>query len=169
MCDHILSSNLKFVVLLNCQEHFIIRLLAKDVRLCLDKIEAWFYVFTHFLFCTLYHFICTLYYFNFHIICFICLILFLIFLFAFYLFFNVCLCFVFCCIPCIHIVNKISVCIYTFFILHCAFWWEDGGVMCGKHWLANDLPVNNSYKCTIDRGVPVNNHCDLLNIIISSL
>ena len=42
----------------------------------------------------------------------------------------------------------------------CAFCWEDGGVMCGKHWLANHLPVNNAYKCTIDRGVPVNSHCD---------
>ena len=45
-----LSSNFKFVILLNCQEHYIIKLLAKHVRLCLNKIEAWFYVFTHFLF-----------------------------------------------------------------------------------------------------------------------
>ena len=33
------------------------------------------------------------------------------------------------------------------------------GVMCGKHRLANHIPVNNAYKCTIDRGVPVNSHC----------
>ena len=45
-----LSSNFKFVLLLNCQEHCIIKLLAKHVRLCLNKTEASFYVFTHFLF-----------------------------------------------------------------------------------------------------------------------
>ena len=45
-----LSSNFKFVILLNCQEHYIIKLLAKHVRLCPNKIEAWFYVLTHFLF-----------------------------------------------------------------------------------------------------------------------
>ena len=41
----------------------------------------------------------------------------------------------------------------------CAFCWEDGGVMCEKHLLANHLLVNNAYKCTIDRDVPVNSHC----------
>ena len=35
-----LSSNFKFVLLLNCQEHCIIKLLAKHVRLCLNKTEA---------------------------------------------------------------------------------------------------------------------------------
>ena len=35
-----LSSNFKFVILLICQELYIIKLLAKHVRICLNKIEA---------------------------------------------------------------------------------------------------------------------------------
>ena len=35
-----LSSNFKFVIFLNCQEQYIIKLLAKHVHLCLNKIEA---------------------------------------------------------------------------------------------------------------------------------
>ena len=39
--------------------------------------------------------------------------------------------------------------------------------MCGKHWLANHLPVNKAYTCTIERGVPVNSHCvKLINNIL---
>ena len=35
-------------------------------------------------------------------------------------------------------------------------------------WDANYLPVNNVYKCTIDRGVSVNSHCvDLMQIKVS--
>ena len=50
----------------------------------------------------------------------------------------------------------------------CVFCWEYGGVMCGKHWLANHLPVNNADKCTIDRGVPVNSHCNSLYCLTKS-
>ena len=35
-----MSSNFKFVMLLTSQEHYIIKLLAKHVRICLDKMEA---------------------------------------------------------------------------------------------------------------------------------
>ena len=37
--------------------------------------------------------------------------------------------------------------------------------MRGELRLANHLPVNNAYRCTIDRGVPVNSHCDLFMMI----
>ena len=53
------------------------------------------------------------------------------------------------------------------FIHTCAFCSEDGGPMCGKHWLADDPPVNNAYKCTFDRSVPVNSQCEIIILLIS--